>query len=106
MDADYIFVNFGGPTQHTLDDVGKYGWFPRVAAAEFSHIQEADYKVNDRAFVLGRNARPATKRSLIHKLSYYRYREFNVAKQGLGFDRARKYIVVAFTHAGRSHKTR
>ena len=95
MDADYVFVVFGGVVQYKSDDIGKVGWYPRVAAAEFSHIQESDYQNKAKSFVLeSKSARSAMKRSIIYKLSYYRNREKNNDKKGYGFDRARGYIVV------------
>jgi len=97
MDADYVFVVFGGLLQYRTDDIGKVGWYPRVAAAEFSHIQESDYQSSSKSFVLeSKTARSAMKRSLIYKLSYYRNREIDIVNKGYGYDRARGYIVVGF----------
>lgn len=103
MDADYVFLVFGGHLGQKSDDIGKVGWYPRTSSAEFPHIEEADYKVNGRSFALDKSARPAMKRSLIYKLSYYRNREVNVAGKELGFDRARNYVVVSRHHAEPSH---
>ena len=102
FDADYVFVVFGGLVQFTYDDIAKVGWYPRVAAAEFSHIQESDYQIlvgenGRKSFALdSKMATPAMRRSLVYKLSYYRNREIDIVGKGFGYDRARGYIVVIF----------
>lgn len=85
-------VVFGGQVQYKLDDIAKFGWMPKVATAEFPHMQYDDFK-NSHGMLVS-NPSKALKESLIYKLSYYRNIETNNVGKGLGYDRARNQIVV------------
>jgi len=40
MGADYVLVIFGGMTNFSGDDISKFMWMIRIAAAEFPQIKE------------------------------------------------------------------
>ena len=52
LDANYVLVNFGGYISYSGDDFAKFLWFVRIAASEFSGIEETSYYNNGR-FNLG-----------------------------------------------------
>lgn len=92
LDIDYVFVIFGGLVQYKTDDIAKFGWMPKIAAAEFPHMQYEDYR-NEHGMLVSKPSK-ALKESLIFKLSYYRNKGNNNVGKGFGYDRSRNQIVV------------
>ena len=45
LDADYVFVVFGGLIGYPSDDINKFLWMVRIGGGEFPEIQESDYLV-------------------------------------------------------------
>lgn len=50
LDADYVFVIFGGLIGYPSDDVNKFLWMVRIGGGEFPEIQESDYLVRARYY--------------------------------------------------------
>lgn len=85
-------VIYGGLVDYKLDDIAKFGWMPKIASAEFPHMQYDDYQ-NEHGMLVSRPSK-ALKDSLLYKLSYYRHKEIDIVQKGFGYDRSRNQIVV------------
>jgi len=93
LDVDYVLVLFGGVAGYSSDDINKFLWMVRIGGGVFPVIQEADYFANGQ-YRMDSGGAPAMLRSLMYRLSYYRFSEFRMS-QGRpgGFDRVRNVEV-------------
>ncbi|KAJ1934347.1 oligosaccharyl transferase stt3 subunit, partial [Linderina macrospora] len=75
-DVDYVLVVFGGMLGYSGDDINKFLWMIRIAQGVYPGDVEENAFFNDRGqYSIGDDASPTMKRSLMHKLSYYRFNE-------------------------------
>lgn len=85
-------IIFGGAGNHDGDDIGKFLWMPRIAGNDFPHIRDTDF-YGPRGYQVGEFASETFRKSLMYKLSYYRFVEIDHGKGG-GFDKKRNVHVV------------
>lgn len=84
LDVDYVLVIFGGVIGYSSDDINKFLWMVRISASVDPSVKESQY-LNDRGvYAVGDAASPTLRKSLMYKLSYYRFRDL-----GRGHDRVR-----------------
>jgi dolichyl-diphosphooligosaccharide---protein glycosyltransferase len=108
LDVDYVLIIFGGMVGYSSDDINKFLWMVRIGGSVDPTVREADYLSQHGSYVVDESAGPAMKKSLMYRLSYYRYGDAATAS-GTGFDRVRhvqmkeaqaiklKYFEEAFT---------
>lgn len=106
LDVDYVLVIFGGLIGYSSDDINKFLWMVRIGNSVDPSIREADY-LSNRGYTVGEDAGPALKKSLMYKLSYYRFNEMGDGRGNGASDRVRgvpitskiklKYFEEAFT---------
>ncbi|KAJ1921567.1 oligosaccharyl transferase stt3 subunit [Mycoemilia scoparia] len=86
-DVDYVVVVFGGFIGYSGDDINKFLWMIRIAEGIYpEHVKESDFFNSNGQYAIGDQASQTMKRSVMHKLSYYR---FNELFGGRGTDRVR-----------------
>eukprot|EP00039_Didymoeca_costata_P010332 m.139035 g.139035 ORF g.139035 m.139035 type:complete len:709 (+) comp14789_c0_seq3:109-2235(+) len=92
LQADYVFVVFGGFVGFAADDLGKIPWMIRAAKTlPSSTIDEADYYTSKNQLRFDSRGSPALLNSLLYKLSFHRFGNVLTSKtQGIGFDKVRK----------------
>ena len=106
LDVDYVLIIFGGLIGYSSDDINKFLWMVRIGNSVDPSIREQDY-LSNRGYSVGEDAGPALKKSLMYKLSYYRFEESgDIGREG-AMDRVRstpikskiklKYFEEAFT---------
>eukprot|EP00186_Timspurckia_oligopyrenoides_P002217 CAMPEP_0182448066 /NCGR_PEP_ID=MMETSP1172-20130603/23232_1 /TAXON_ID=708627 /ORGANISM="Timspurckia oligopyrenoides, Strain CCMP3278" /LENGTH=710 /DNA_ID=CAMNT_0024644787 /DNA_START=121 /DNA_END=2250 /DNA_ORIENTATION=+ len=89
LDADYVLILFGGYSGYSSDDIAKFLWPVRISASVDPSVKESEYLSKDGQYLIDEdNAGPAFKKSIMYRLSYYRFDE---VKRGYGppMDRAR-----------------
>ena len=92
LDAKYVLVMFGGYTHHYTDDISKFLWMVRIAGSVYPEIKEADYK--NPYYSIDNNISKAMKKSLMYRLSYYRFGETRLKKgSDRGYDRMRNAFI-------------
>lgn len=75
LDADYVLVVFGGRSGYSSDDINKGLWPIRIGHAAFGDTPESDY-INPRSgYVIGLDAPPAWRNSMLYRFSYYRFND-------------------------------
>lgn len=74
LDVDYVLVLFGGLAYYTGDDLNKFIWMIKIAGGEFPHIKVDDYMTQG-SYRVDNQASETLKKSLMYKLSYYRFSE-------------------------------
>ncbi|KAJ1964137.1 oligosaccharyl transferase stt3 subunit [Dipsacomyces acuminosporus] len=86
-DVDYVLVVFGAMLGYSGDDINKFLWMIRIAQGVYpDDVKEESFFNAQGQYAIGDDASPAMKKSLMHKLSYYR---FNDVMGRQGFDRVR-----------------
>jgi dolichyl-diphosphooligosaccharide---protein glycosyltransferase len=91
LDVDYVLVVFGGVVGYSSDDINKFLWMVRIGNSVDSSIQEKDYLSEYGAYVVGDDAGPALKKSLMYNLCYYRFGEVaGGGNMGRAYDRVRR----------------
>jgi dolichyl-diphosphooligosaccharide--protein glycosyltransferase len=92
LDVDYILVLFGGVSGFTGDDLNKLLWMVRIAQGVYpTRLRESlFYTPSTGEFRVDQRASDALKRSLLYKMSYYRYPQI-MGRQAV--DRARQVQV-------------
>lgn len=91
LDVDYVLVIFGGYIGYSSDDINKFLWMVRICNSVDPSVKERDYLSSRGGYTVDSSAGPALKKSLMYKLSYYRFGD--VASQGgasYGRDRVRQ----------------
>jgi dolichyl-diphosphooligosaccharide--protein glycosyltransferase len=93
LDVDYVLVLFGGVAGYSSDDINKFLWMVRIGGGVFPVIQEADYFAEGQ-YRMDVGGAPAMLRSLMYRLSYFRFSELRMGggRPG-GFDRVRNVEV-------------
>ncbi|KAJ1859834.1 oligosaccharyl transferase stt3 subunit [Coemansia sp. RSA 2703] len=87
-DVDYVLVVFGGMLGYSGDDINKFLWMIRIAQGVYpDSFKEEDFYNSAGEYAIGDTASPAMRKSLMHKLCYYRFHEVMGPQ---GFDRVRK----------------
>jgi dolichyl-diphosphooligosaccharide--protein glycosyltransferase len=93
LDVDYVLVLFGGLAGYSSDDINKFLWMVRIGGGVFPQIQEADYFAEGQ-YRMDAGGSPVMLRSLMYRLSYYRYSEVLIQHgRPQGFDRVRQVEV-------------
>ncbi|KAI8105598.1 hypothetical protein M9434_000182 [Picochlorum sp. BPE23] len=88
LDADYVFVIFGGVIGYPSDDINKFLWMVRIGGGVFPDIRESDYLDAEGRYRVDSEMGPALRESLVYKLSYYRFWELSQGPSR-GMDRVR-----------------
>lgn len=73
LDVDYVLVIFGGVIGYSSDDINKFLWMVRISGSVDKTVKEKDYLTAYGGYTVDQNAGKATKKSLMYKLSYYRF---------------------------------
>lgn len=89
LDVDYVLIIFGGLLGYSSDDLNKFLWPIRISHSVDPTVNERDYLSPEGAYSVGPNMGPALRKSLMYKLSYYRFGEVLTAPNVKGFDRVR-----------------
>ena len=90
LDAKYVLVVFGGYINYNSDDYAKFLWFVRIAASEYTGIDETAYYKNGRFNPSEDGLSEKMYNSLAFKCMYYRFNEIHTQHgKKPGFDRAR-----------------
>lgn len=109
LDVDYVLVIFGGLIGYSSDDINKFLWMVRISASVDDTVKEKDYLTAYGGYTVDENAGKAMKKSLMYKLSYYRFGETVGYNRDVAVDRVRgtqitdassiklKYFEEAFT---------
>lgn len=92
LDVDYVLIVFGGMVGYSSDDINKFLWMVRIGASVDDTVKESEYLTSQGQYSVDHNAGPALKKSLMYKLSYYRFGEV-ASQRGQGFDRVRQTVV-------------
>lgn len=92
LDVDYVLVIFGGTIGYSSDDINKFLWMVRIAASVDKSVNEKDYLTPYGGYTVDQQAGKALKKSLMYKLSYYRFGEASNDPRG-AFDRVRHTVV-------------
>jgi dolichyl-diphosphooligosaccharide--protein glycosyltransferase len=88
-DVDYALVIFGGLLGYSGDDINKFLWMIRIGEGVYPNdIHERDFFTSNGEYKVDEGATPTMKRSLLYKMSYYRFNEFNKV-YGRAVDRVR-----------------
>ncbi|KAJ2723727.1 oligosaccharyl transferase stt3 subunit [Coemansia sp. Benny D115] len=87
-DVDYVLVVFGGMLGYSGDDINKFLWMIRIAQGVYPDgFKEEEFYNEKGQYAIGDDASPTMRKSLMHKLCYYRFSEMMGPQ---GFDRVRK----------------
>lgn len=92
LDVDYVLVIFGGVVGYSSDDINKFLWMVRIAASVDSSVNEKDYMTSYGGYTVDEQAGEALTKSLMYKLSYYRFGDTARDPRG-AFDRVRQSTV-------------
>lgn len=87
LDVDYVLIVFGGMIGYSSDDINKFLWMVRISGSVDKSVVEKDYLSSYGGYTVDENAGPALKKSLMYKLSYYRFSDSRA--QG-SYDRVRQ----------------
>uniref|UniRef100_A0A0R3RI18 dolichyl-diphosphooligosaccharide--protein glycotransferase n=1 Tax=Elaeophora elaphi TaxID=1147741 RepID=A0A0R3RI18_9BILA len=95
LDVDYVLVIFGGVIGYSGDDINKFLWMVRIAEGEHpKEIHEANYFTESGDYSVGSKASETMLNSVMYKISYYRFGDFEVRyRQKTGYDRTRGYVI-------------
>ena len=91
LDADYVFVIFGGLIGYPSDDVNKFLWMVRIGGGVFPEIRESDFLDKNGHYRVDASMPDALRNSLVYKLSYYRFAEMPTGQKG--YDRVRNTVI-------------
>jgi dolichyl-diphosphooligosaccharide--protein glycosyltransferase len=109
LDVDYVLIWFGGKSGYQSDDINKFLWMVRIAGSVDPTVVEQDYFSKEGRYSIGTDASPTMLKSLMYKLSYYRFAEpAHEMDHSAGYDRVRgaeigdknvklKYLEEAYT---------
>jgi dolichyl-diphosphooligosaccharide--protein glycosyltransferase len=75
FDIDYVFITFGGASGMPSDDLNKLMWMVRLGSETNPKLRETDYLSSSGEFKVDTNAPTALRKSLLYKLSYYKFGE-------------------------------
>lgn len=92
LDVDYVLIIFGGVIGYSSDDINKFLWMVRISASVDKTVNEKDYLTPYGGYTIDDDAGKALKKSLMYKLSYYRFGEASRDPRG-AFDRVRQTVV-------------
>jgi dolichyl-diphosphooligosaccharide--protein glycosyltransferase len=92
LDADYVFVIFGGLIGYPSDDVNKFLWMVRIGGGVFPEIRESNYLDSEGRYRVDSEMGEALKQSLVYKLSYYRFWDLATGANR-GYDRVRQQTI-------------
>ena len=94
LDAKYVLVVFGGYISYSGDDFAKFLWFVRIAASEYTGIEETSYYKNGRFNVDEASLSDTMANSLAYKCMFHRFNEmYTQHGKEPGYDRARHRVV-------------
>ncbi|KJE94826.1 oligosaccharyl transferase STT3 subunit [Capsaspora owczarzaki ATCC 30864] len=111
LSVDYVLIIFGGVIGYSGDDINKFLWMVRIAQGEHPNdIRESDYFTQDGQFLVDRNGSPTLLNSLMYKMCYYRFGEFQSEwGKPSGWDRTRNAEIgnkdISFTHLEEAYTT-
>lgn len=94
LDANYVLVLFGGLSYYSGDDINKFLWMIRIASGVFPQVKEDDF-LNRGQYRIDTGATETMKKSLMYRLSYYRFGEV-----GGAYGKPSGYDVVRQTELG------
>ena len=89
LDVDYVLIVFGGKIGYSSDDINKFLWMVRISGSVDKTVKEKDYLSQYGAYTVADDAGPAMKKSLMFKLSYYRFDDARGGAQS-GYDTVRR----------------
>eukprot|EP00188_Purpureofilum_apyrenoidigerum_P003114 Plantae.Rhodophyta-Purpureofilum_apyrenoidigerum.ctg3169.p1 GENE.Plantae.Rhodophyta-Purpureofilum_apyrenoidigerum.ctg3169~~Plantae.Rhodophyta-Purpureofilum_apyrenoidigerum.ctg3169.p1 ORF type:complete len:732 (-),score=118.55 Plantae.Rhodophyta-Purpureofilum_apyrenoidigerum.ctg3169:1090-3285(-) len=89
LDVDYVLVIFGGLLGYSADDINKFLWPVRISASVDPSVNEREYLTREGGYSVGANMGEGLRKSLIYKLSYYRFGEVQLQPGVKGYDRVR-----------------
>jgi len=92
LDADYVFVLFGGLIGYPSDDVNKFLWMVRIGGGVFPEIRESDYLDAEGRYRVDSEMGEGLRNSLLYKLSYYKFWELPTGGPR-GYDRVRQQTI-------------
>jgi dolichyl-diphosphooligosaccharide--protein glycosyltransferase len=76
-DVDYVLVIFGGVLGYSGDDINKFLWMIRIAQGVWpDEVQESSFFTPQGEYRVDDGATETMKKSLMYKMSYYRYAFF------------------------------
>lgn len=94
MGADYVLVIFGGMTNFGGDDIAKFMWMIRIAAAEFPIIKEENFYNKQGSYRVDSSGSDTMLNCLMYKLIYYRFGEIRIKRdEETGFDSVRRSVI-------------
>ena len=94
MGADYVLVIFGGMTNFSGDDIAKFMWMIRIAAAEFPQVKEDHFYNKQGSYRIDSTVSDTMKNCLMYKLIYYRFGEVKIKRdEDKGYDSTRKAVI-------------
>lgn len=70
LGVEYVMVVYGGIAKFGMDDVSKFPWMIRIAAKEYTHIQQMRF--------FGSKGKECARETLLYKLCYHRVHEASV----------------------------
>ena len=79
MDADYMFVIFGGASGYSGDDINKFLWMPRIANQTFHNISGSMYQMTPYSPSVGNQITKNMSNSMLFKFCYYNFKKFQLA---------------------------
>ena len=88
LDADYLFLVFGGKIGYSGDDINKFLWMVQIGDAAFHDSPKSDY-VGRAGYTVGPGITPAMYNSMMHRFSYHDFGLANPSKQ----DHVRNVVV-------------
>merc|ERR1712176_339451 len=93
--GDYVLVFFGAMIGYAGDDMNKFLWMIRIAAAEFpDEVVERNFLSQSGAYAWSAGHITKTmKDSLMYKLSYYRFGKVSTRPGMTGYDNVRRYEI-------------
>jgi dolichyl-diphosphooligosaccharide--protein glycosyltransferase len=91
LDADYVFVIFGGLVGYPSDDVNKFLWMVRIAGGVYPEVRESDFLGAGGSYRVDSGIAEGLRDSLVYKLSYYRFADMPTGQAG--YDRVRNTVI-------------
>ena len=91
LDADYVFVIFGGLIGYPSDDINKFLWMVRIGGGVYPELRESDFLGKSGSYRVDSGMGEGLRNSLVYKLSYYRFSDMPTGQPG--FDRVRNTVI-------------
>ena len=92
-DVSYLLVMFGGMIGYSGDDINKFLWMIRIGEGVYpEHVHERDFFTKRGEYRVDDDATKTMKKSIMFKMSYYRYGEM---MGGRAMDYVRRSAIVS-----------